>query len=88
VQLEGLGKLKKKSSDLFGIRTHNLLFFTIAPEPTMLLHASFQNVVSHISVLPLSLRNGESGGAQYCCCVPELQCQSGFSVTGVSGSEL
>jgi hypothetical protein len=36
VQLEGLGKLKKKSNNFDGIQTYNLPAFSTVPQPTML----------------------------------------------------
>jgi hypothetical protein len=42
VQLEGLGKLKK-SNNLIGNRTHDLVAFSVVPQPTALLHAWYND---------------------------------------------
>jgi hypothetical protein len=46
MQLEGLGQLKK-SNDLIGNRTRDVLACSIVPQPTMLLHASGVLVEKH-----------------------------------------
>jgi hypothetical protein len=50
VQLEGLGKLKK-SNDVIGNQSHDLLAYSIVPEPTALLHVPRVNLIITILIV-------------------------------------
>jgi hypothetical protein len=52
VRLEELDKLKKKSNDLIGNRTRDLLAFSIVPQPTILFRASIF-IIYECEMLPL-----------------------------------
>jgi hypothetical protein len=46
MQLEGLGKLKKKSNDLIGNRIRDLLTCSLVPQTTTLLHALLESILN------------------------------------------